>query len=186
MSAKTLCPIRDIKGINKYQYSSYARDIFSRPSVSDVLHNTTRKQKFFEILQKNTGKEGHLTKEKMMKTLGEFRHELDPDQFYRLSRAILPEEKQRFSLTSQNIQISKSKEDLSDDQRGAGKQEQAVGFDENIRPRKDNTVPTKPDTNLCRTIRNKEKTGNKNEKEKNKKDSSFFHFTQTTLRNRDN
>lgn len=96
MAPKTLCPIRDIKGWHNYSKCPYTKSLFTKAGVSDVLHTSGRKERFFNALQKNVGPEGHLTKDAMKRTLGEMQHELDSNQFYKLCAAVLPEEKQRF------------------------------------------------------------------------------------------
>lgn len=106
MSIKTLCPIRDIKGWRNYNKCPYTKSLFLRAGVSDILHTSGRKEKFFAALQKNAGREGYLTKDAMKKTLGELKHELDSKSFYKLCAAVLPDEKQRFSSDRSNSAVS--------------------------------------------------------------------------------
>jgi len=108
MAIKTLCPIRDIKGWHSYNKCPYTKSLFLKAGVSDVLHTSGRKERFFNALQKNVGSGGHLTKEVMKKALGEFQHELDSNQFYKLCAAVLPDEKQRFSVGGSSVSGNRS------------------------------------------------------------------------------
>ncbi|OGI25144.1 MAG: hypothetical protein A3J76_02970 [Candidatus Moranbacteria bacterium RBG_13_45_13] len=103
---KTLCPIRDIKGWRKYYHCPYAKSLYIKPGVSDALRTSGRKERFFRTLQENVGREGYLTKEKMKKTLGEFKSELSSNDFYKLCTSIFPDEKQRFTMSSAGKEIS--------------------------------------------------------------------------------
>jgi hypothetical protein len=98
MAVKTLCPIKDIKGWHHYDKCPYTKSLFSKAGVSDVLSTSGRKERFFKALQKNVGRDGHLTKDVMKRTLGDFMHEIDSTQFYKLSSSIFPNESQRFSM----------------------------------------------------------------------------------------
>lgn len=97
---KTLCPIRDIKGWQKYNNCPYTKSLFRKKGVSDALYTSGRKEKFFKTLQKNVGRSGYLTKDAMKKTLGEFKSELSSNDFYKLCTSIFPDEKQRFSVSN--------------------------------------------------------------------------------------
>lgn len=108
MAKKTLCDIKDIKGWKNYNKCPYTKSLYSKAGVSDVLHNSVRKEKFFKTLQKNVGRDGYLTNDAMKKTLGEFKNELDQNQFYKLAAAVLPNEKQRYSLGRSGVSENKS------------------------------------------------------------------------------
>lgn len=176
MAIKTLCPIRDIKGWHNYNECPYTKSLFSRAGVSDVLYTSGRKERFFVALQKNVGRDGHLTKEVMKKTLGEFQHELDHESFYKLSAAILPTEKQRFSSDRSDSDVL-SKPDakcpVSGEKISSG-------------PLAGSTPATSQRAagTICPARAGRFGPTANDERKKDSEKSSFFHAMRTTIRNK--
>ncbi len=174
MAKNTLCPIRDIKGWRNYNKCPYTKSLFSKAGVSDILHTSGRKERFFNALQKNVGRDGYLTKDAMKKTLGEFKYELDSNQFYKLSTAVLPNEAQRFVLKKNNTSISTK----VDNQRPASGEK----ISNNPSVKSFSATNEKRAGIICPARVARFAPKNEDGRDGNSEKSSFFHAMRTTIR----